>query len=241
LNRYIVVFPYAAKAQLRGLSLTDESESGQSLVDRGFLTEEELEFLRENPCWEPEFFLDLMRATVAQIILAQWDRAPDEQVLILPHSNRIHDRLFPPLDKAIYDLGNSIGEGVSVRSAGLPRSYDTVHYIFFWIYFLLAPMAEAATIGWLAPVILGFSACIIMTLMDMGTAMVDPFGTDLVDLPIERFCETIEAQVLTIQRRHKTGNVLQFAMLATPGKSFSEEKTGDKLASGAATISGLTH
>ena len=220
LNRYIVCFPYAAKAQLRGLSLTDESESGQSLVDRGFLAQEELDFLKENPCWEPEFFLDLMRATVAKIILAQWEREPDEQVLLLPHSNRIHDRLFPPWDKAIYDLGNSIGEGVSVRSAGLPRSYDTVHYVFFWIYFTLAPPCEAATIGWMAPIVVGFSACIIMTLMDMGTAMVDPFGTDLVDLPIERFCETIEAQVLTIQRRHATGKILEFASFSTPGKRF---------------------
>ena len=220
LNRYIVCFPYAAKAQLRGLSLTDETESGQTLVERGFLAEEELDFLKENPCWEPEFFLDLMRATVAKIILAQWEREPDEQILILPHSNRIHDRLFPPWDKAIYDLGNSIGEGVSVRSAGLPRSYDTVHYIFFWIYFLLAPPAEAATIGWMGPIIIGFSACIIMSLMDMGTAMVDPFGTDLVDLPIERFCETIEAQVLTIQRRHATGKVMEFASFSTPGTRF---------------------
>lgn len=220
MNRYIVCFPYAAKAQLRGLSLTDATESGQSLVDRGFLAEEELEFLQENPCWEPEFFLDLMRATVAKIMLAQWEREPDEQVLLLPHCNRIHDRLFPPWDKAIYDLGNSIGEGVSVRSAGLPRSYDTVHYVFFWIYFTLAPPAEAATIGWMAPIVVGFSACIIMTLMDMGTAMVDPFGTDLVDLPIERFCETIEAQVLTIQRRHATGKILEFASHSTPGKKF---------------------
>ena len=228
INRYIVCFPYAAKAQLRGLSLTDETESGQTLVDRGFLAEEELDFLRENPCWEPEFFLDLMRATVAQIILAQWDREPDEQVLLLPHSNRIHDRLFPPWDKAIYDLGNSIGEGVSVRSAGLPRSYDTVHYVFFWIYFTLAPPAEAATIGWMGPIIVGFSACIIMTLMDMGTAMVDPFGTDLVDLPIERFCETIEAQVLTIQRRHATGKIMEFAATATPGTRFHGGGTVDE-------------
>ena len=115
---------------------------------------------------------------MAKIILAQWDREPDEQVLILPHSNRIHDRLFPPMDTSIYDLGNSIGEGVTVRSAGLPRSYDTVHYIFFWIYFLLAPVAEAANIGWLAPVYVGITAAIIITLMDMGTAMVDP-ATDL--------------------------------------------------------------
>ncbi|CAB9510853.1 UPF0187 protein [Seminavis robusta] len=226
LNRYIVCFPYAAKAQLRGLSLTDDTESGKLLVERGFLAQEELDFLRDNPCWEPEFFLDLMRATVASIILAQWDRAEYEQVLILPHSNRIHDRLFPPLDKAIYDLGNSIGEGVSVRSAGLPRSYDTVHYIFFWIYFLLAPMAEAATIGWLAPILLGFSACIIMTLMDMGTAMVDPFGTDLVDLPIERFCETIEAQVVTIQRRHKDDSIIEFATTSTAQNNFADRRVG---------------
>jgi len=222
MNRYIVCFPYAAKAQLRGLSLADETESGRNLVVRGFLTEEELDYLVENPCWEPDFFLDLMRAVIAKAILLQWEREPDEQILILPHSNRIHDRLFPPLDKAVYDLGKSIGEGVSVRSAGLPRSYDTVHYIFFWIYFLLAPPAEAATIGWLSPVILGFSACIIMTLMDMGTAMVDPFGTDLVDLPIERFCETIEAQVMTIQQRHKTSAVMDFASSSIPTQVFHE-------------------
>ena len=242
INRYIVCFPYAAKAQLRGLSLTDETESGQTLVDRGFLAEEELDFLKENPCWEPEFFLDLMRATVAKIILAQWEREPDEQVLLLPHSNRIHDRLFPPWDKAIYDLGKSIGEGVSVRSAGLPRSYDTVHYVFFWIYFLLAPPAEAATIGWMGPIIVGFSACIIMTLMDMGTAMVDPFGTDLVDLPVERFCETIEAQVLTIQRRHATGKIMEFASHATPGTRFHGGGTMDESArTKSATQISLSH
>jgi hypothetical protein len=129
LNRYIIAFPYAAKAQLRGLSLTDETESGSMLVARGYLTQEELDFLADNPCWEPEFILDLMRAVVAKTIIEQWEREPDEQVLLLPHSNRVHDRLFPPLDKAVYDLSRRIGEGISVRSAGLPRSYDTVHYI----------------------------------------------------------------------------------------------------------------
>lgn len=224
LNRYIIAFPYAAKAQLRGLSLTDETESGSMLVERGYLTQEELDFLSEHPCWEPEFILDLMRAVVAKVMLDQWEKQPNQQFLLLPHANRIHDRLFPPLDKAVYDLGNSIGEGVSVRSAGLPRSYDTVHYIFFWLYFFLAPVPEAATIGWLAPIYLGASSCIIMALMDMGTAMVDPFGTDLVDLPIERFCETVEAQVLTNQSRRNTGKIMEFATHSTPRVNFKEKE-----------------
>eukprot|EP00566_Odontella_aurita_P015188 CAMPEP_0113598836 /NCGR_PEP_ID=MMETSP0015_2-20120614/41809_1 /TAXON_ID=2838 /ORGANISM="Odontella" /LENGTH=352 /DNA_ID=CAMNT_0000506899 /DNA_START=233 /DNA_END=1289 /DNA_ORIENTATION=- /assembly_acc=CAM_ASM_000160 len=129
LNRLIIVFPYACKAQLRGLSLADPTESGASLVRRGLLTEAELRYLDKWPCWQPEFFLDFMRTIISHVFLAEYDRG---DVLMIPKSNKIHEKLFSPLEKCVYDLGKSIGDCISIRSAGLPKSYDFVHYVFYW-------------------------------------------------------------------------------------------------------------
>lgn len=44
--------------------------------------------------------------------------------------------------------------------------------------------------------------------------MVDPFGTDVVDLPLDRFCETIEIQILEIDARAERGDLRSFAKSA---------------------------
>ena len=45
---------------------------------------------------------------------------------------------------------------------------------------------------------------IIMFLIVMGTKLVDPFGLDKVDIPMECFCATIEAQIQAIDQRSKS-------------------------------------
>jgi len=214
LNRLIIVFPYACKAQLRGLSLADPTESGASLVRRGLLTEAELRYLDKWPCWQPEFFLDFMRTIISHVFLAEYDRG---DVLMIPKSNKIHEKLFSPLEKCVYDLGKSIGDCISIRSAGLPKSYDFVHYVFYWLYFLLASVTWSVTIGWMAPVLVGLSSSIIMSLIQMGTCLCDPFGTDYTDLPLEKFCETIEAQIGAIQYRSKRPELMHFAETSSTG------------------------
>ena len=45
---------------------------------------------------------------------------------------------------------------------------------------------------------------IIMFLIVMGTKLVDPFGLDKVDIPMECFCATIEAQIQAIDQRSQS-------------------------------------
>eukprot|EP00957_Ditylum_brightwellii_P077139 5862496-Ditylum_brightwellii.AAC.1 len=66
-----------------------------------------------------------------------------------------------------------------------------------------------------------------MVIIHMGTALVDPFGTDIVDLPLERFCETVEIQIHSINKRSKEPNMMNFAEFSLAGCSpdiFNEHK-----------------
>lgn len=222
LNRLITVFPYACKAQLRGKSLHDPTESGDELVQKGLLTLEELTYLGEHPCWQPHFFLDLIRTIIAKVFLAEYERG---KVLVLPKSNKIHEKLFAPLEKPINELARTIGDAICVHAAGMPQSYDAVHHFFFWTYFGLAPITWATTMGWVTPILTGVSSSIIMILITMGTSLVDPFGTDIVDLPLERFCETIEVQIEAIQNRSKCKDMMKFAEFSKTKRNLCASKT----------------
>ena len=65
LSRYAAAFPYVCKALLRGKSVTDPGESGQDLVARGLLSQDELDDFKMHPCWEPYYIIDLMNNVVA--------------------------------------------------------------------------------------------------------------------------------------------------------------------------------
>ena len=50
----------------------------------------------------------------------------------------------------------------------------------------------------------------------------DPFGYDKVDIPIEAFCTTIEAQVYATDERAKSGAVSRISRFSTPrGRSWT--------------------
>ena len=55
-----------------------------------------------------------------------------------------------------------------------------------------------------------------MFLIVMGSKLVDPFGHDVVDIPLEAFCTTVESQIYAIDRRSKSGTVRQIAKSSKP-------------------------
>jgi predicted membrane chloride channel (bestrophin family) len=71
----------------------------------------------------------------------------------------------------------------------------------FISFFLIASVVWSVSIGWMTPIIVAFASTIIMFLIVMGTKLVDPFGTDKVDIPMEDFCATNEAQIQAIDER----------------------------------------
>mmetsp|Transcript_5328 Transcript_5328/g.7943 ORF Transcript_5328/g.7943 Transcript_5328/m.7943 type:complete len:334 (+) Transcript_5328:3-1004(+) len=228
LNRLIIVFPYVCKAQLRGVSICDPSESGEDLIRRNFLTLEELDYLEANPCWQPYYFLDIMRAIIAKVIIQEYDTG---NTLLLPKANKIHEKLFKPLDQAVEDLARSMGECISVRTSGLPKSYDVAHYAFFCTYFIVAPVVWSTQIGWVTPILAFPTASITLALISMGSSLVDPFGSDFVDLPLDKFCECVEAQISAIQRRSKDDTLLHFAEFSTTEGYNIDDWASTKLSS----------
>ena len=74
--------------------------------------------------------------------------------------------------------------------------------------------------GWALPILLvPFTSSVIMALMLMGSKLVDPFGTDVVDLPLDSFCEAVEIQIREVDARRKRKRMTEFV----------EESTTDKL------------
>mmetsp|Transcript_18188 Transcript_18188/g.29824 ORF Transcript_18188/g.29824 Transcript_18188/m.29824 type:complete len:106 (-) Transcript_18188:32-349(-) len=74
----------------------------------------------------------------------------------------------------------------------------------FITFFLLASVVWSAAIGWMTPIIVFMASTIIMFLILMGSKLVDPFGLDKVDIPMECFCATIEAQLQAVDQRSKS-------------------------------------
>ena len=76
MTRFIIVFSYASKALLRGKSLNEDGVTrpavGPELVKRGLLTQEELDSMSENPCWQPYYCLQMIRELLVEAHTRPW-------------------------------------------------------------------------------------------------------------------------------------------------------------------------
>ncbi|KAL7539907.1 hypothetical protein ACHAWF_006532 [Thalassiosira exigua] len=191
LSRYIVAYAYACKALLRGTSLAEDGGDGKALTQRGVLTAEELTHIHYNPCWQPHYFLDLIREV---IVLAH--KVPGGKGITVDENNKVHGQFFRCFDGIIKQMTDIIGDAVRTRASGLPPTYDAITMLSFFTFFILAALVWSASIGWMTPLLVGFTSTVIMLLIVMGSKLVDPFGYDKVDIPMEAFCETIEGMSL---------------------------------------------
>mmetsp|Transcript_12153 Transcript_12153/g.27729 ORF Transcript_12153/g.27729 Transcript_12153/m.27729 type:complete len:422 (-) Transcript_12153:206-1471(-) len=201
LSRWIIVYAYASKALLRGSSLgaTDDVD-GPGLVDRGILSREELDALCDSPCWQPYFAIEMIRA-----VLVEAHKVPGGRGITFDETNKTHGQVFRCFDGVIKEMTALVGGNIRTRSSGLPSSYDLITIMSFYIFFGLASFVWSAGVGWMTPVIVATASFLTVLLIVMGSNLVDPFGLDKVDIPMEEFCETIEAQVHAIDERSRSG------------------------------------
>lgn len=71
------------------------------------------------------------------------------------------------------------------------------------------------------------SVIMILTTVFIFFSFNSPFGLDKVDIPMEAFCATVEAQVNAIDERAKDGTILKFAT----GGVGKVKRSGKKLTS----------
>mmetsp|Transcript_36691 Transcript_36691/g.82517 ORF Transcript_36691/g.82517 Transcript_36691/m.82517 type:complete len:421 (+) Transcript_36691:330-1592(+) len=201
LSRWIIVYAYASKALLRGSSLgAADDVDGPGLVDRGILSREELDAVCDSPCWQPYFAIEMIRA-----VLVEAHKVPGGRGITFDETNKIHGQTFRCFDGVIKGMTALVGDNIRTRSSGLPASYDAITIMSFYVFFGLAAFVWSAGIGWMTPVIVATASFLTVLLIVMGSNLVDPFGFDKVDIPMEEFCETIEAQVHAIDERSRSG------------------------------------
>ncbi|KAL7554592.1 hypothetical protein ACHAWF_018093 [Thalassiosira exigua] len=181
LSRFAVAYAYALKALLRGTSLGTEEGEGENLVKRGILTRKELDAMQRDPCWQPHFCLEMIFAVLVEV-----HKVPDGAGLTFDATNRIHSEVWQTFDGIVRELSDLAGDTIRIRASGLPASYDGVTTLSFFVFFVLAAFVWAHDIGWMTAVIVGSASFIVLLLIVMGSKMVDPFGYDMVDIPMVR-------------------------------------------------------
>ena len=204
ISRYIIAYCYASMALLKGTSLAADDGNGKELVERGVLTQDELDYLEEYPFWQPHFFIELIRAVIVEAY-----KMPNG--IVVEEDHKIYGQFLRAFEAPIRDMTELIGDSIRTRSSGLPASYDAITMMSYYLFFFLAAFVWSVSIGWMVPIIIGCASFVVMFLIVMGSKLVDPFGFDKVDIPLEAFCETVEAQVCAQDVRARSKVIEKFA------------------------------
>ena len=197
-SRLLITLVYATMDQLRGYSLTDPEGNGKYLFVRHFITKEELDDLKDNPCWEPHYILDCLRALMTKGYGHNKDAG---MAYIYDANHKVHGQLLRCYDNAFCRIHGLIGDCIRIRSAVLPRYYDIIHHAPFYLYFLIAPVAWSVKMGWMLPIVVSLLSFLTLAIINLGTELAEPFGKDIVDLPLETYCRTVEVQILEANNR----------------------------------------
>uniref|UniRef100_A0A7R9ZD09 Bestrophin homolog n=1 Tax=Pseudictyota dubia TaxID=2749911 RepID=A0A7R9ZD09_9STRA len=210
-----ITFAYACKAQLREKSIDDEEEHGSKLVACGILAQEELNVISRHVAWQPYYCIDAMRSVIYEGLKTSNNQSDWRKNVALE-----------AMERTICTLSDAIGGCIRVRSTGLPVAYDDILYTMGAVFFTAACMAWAGDCGPYNPLLVLVIYIAVKMIIGVGNDMEDPFGHDVSDLPLEKFCTTIERQIEAIgQRADMAGYNLAYGpsvgKMGFPGSSSS--------------------
>jgi putative membrane protein len=166
-----VAFAYAAKRRLR-------NEAGLGEADRFFQTQELANLLTE-----PH-----LPTAIARRISESLRTARDRGV--------ISDYLLAMIDQNSQLLVDYIGACERIQTTPLPFAYMVHLRRALIVYCYSLPFALVDDFHWVAVPLTLLVAYVFFGIEEIGVEIEGPFGTDENDLPLERFCERIEIDVL---------------------------------------------
>eukprot|EP00985_Skeletonema_marinoi_P010425 scaffold4899_cov98-Skeletonema_marinoi.AAC.8 len=106
------------------------------------------------------------------------------------------------------------------EATGLPMGYDSIFYFIYLgknecdihcsllrvrislpylslgsVYFVVTTLSWAIKLQWYTPILMSLLHLVVRCITELGTCLEDPFGNDITDLPLDKFCRAIEAQI----------------------------------------------
>lgn len=193
IGQLAVTFSYASMAHLRGSVIEDDEQEGANLVLRGVLTRKELDAIALQNGWQPYYCIDAIRRAILEG-LSKNKGANDGNCW---KANVAHSAM----EETTATLASCIGGCIRVRTTGLPTAYDDIMNAVGVIFFSAACVAWAPNAGLYNPFVVLIIYVVVKMIIGVGNDMEDPFGHDESDLPLEKFCETIERQINAVHER----------------------------------------
>jgi putative membrane protein len=110
----------------------------------------------------------------------------------------ISDIVLVALDNMVRSLIDEMGACERIHRTPLPFVYVAHLRRALFVYCFTLPFAMVGQYGWWTVVVTLLVAYTFFGIEEIGVEIEDPFGRDENDLPLERFCETIERNLLPL-------------------------------------------
>jgi putative membrane protein len=110
----------------------------------------------------------------------------------------ISDYVRVELDRSVHQLVDFLGGCERIRRTPLPFVYVAHLRRALTLYCFTLPLALVGAYGWYTLVVVPLLAYILFGIEEIGVEIENPFGKDVNDLPLERFCETVDQNLAEI-------------------------------------------
>jgi putative membrane protein len=108
-----------------------------------------------------------------------------------------HEQML--MDMHVATLIDAAGACDRIHKTPLPFAYVVHLRRALAIYCVTLPFAIVGEFGWVEIVVTALIAFIMLGIEEIGVEIEDPFGTDDNDLPLERFCATVESDLRSVE------------------------------------------
>ncbi len=110
----------------------------------------------------------------------------------------LSDVVLVALDRIVRSLIDDVGACERIHKTPLPFVYVAHLRRALFVYCFTLPFALVGQYGWWTVVVTLLVAYTFFGIEEIGVEIEDPFGRDENDLPLERFCRTIEDNLLAL-------------------------------------------
>ena len=102
------------------------------------------------------------------------------------------------IDRRVHNLVDHLGGCERIRRTPLPFVYVAHLRRALILYCFTLPFALVGTYNWYTLIVVPILAYILFGIEEIGVEIENPFGKDVNDLPLEKFCQTIEENLVEI-------------------------------------------
>ncbi|QJR03532.1 hypothetical protein HH800_15900 [Sphingobium yanoikuyae] len=99
------------------------------------------------------------------------------------------------IERLLVDMSNAQGGMERIKNTPLPAQYRSFPKFFTRLFCILLPIGLVETLGIATPVGSAAAGFMYLAVLQIGDDLVDPFGNDVHDLPLDSITTTIEADM----------------------------------------------